>query len=167
MIYCISQPLETYGGIYQNYDDDMTALILISTLFPFAYEGEAPGKLMNILSPEVEEMYEATLNVKVRGKTIRELLRTLTPLEFYYEVKQHGDFSSWSLTDFLEDVEAVEGLVTARVVHWALNYREASKVKGNLITVIFGKREKPEGVTQGMLNVYNTFLKVLNKEVAV
>ncbi|MCK4814498.1 hypothetical protein KA005_01905, partial [bacterium] len=93
MIYAATKPIEEYNvhtdkgftcGLYENYGNEpaLLALIMISSPLPYDYEGDTPEMEKRVSINNLEPL-KATLKEFLLGKSIEDLLCTLTPLEFY------------------------------------------------------------------------------------
>lgn len=164
MIFATSKPIQEYVvdtgdievGIYTAYQHDpaLLAFIMIATLTGYEYEQRSnSGKA--IVEVENIKVFEECLSFEIKGKTVKELLSTLTPLEFY-EFIIHEDLTALPLVrDFLDGNDhPLKVVVGARAAVWALNFRGTLESLGNVTKVSFGGLEVPEN-----LQVYDEQLR--------
>lgn len=172
MIYCITQPMDQYNvtignetvGLDMTYGHHppLLNLILLTTLTPFNYEqGTALEPAKRIVQLVEEEKFVETLSMEVKSKKVSRLVSKLSPVEFYYYIREE-DISHLPVCDYYADGQvALKMINAARAVTWALNYRGPVKQEGNLTIASF--RKDSINIPADMRNHYEEFVDALTK----
>ena len=148
MIYCITQPLESYDdefevgsvGLVATYAHNPPLLnsIFLFSLLPFYFE---PGTQLPVGERPAEVTKIQAFKDALGFENIQEMVSTETPVDIYQGLKNR-DLEQFPIsTIYPQGQRSVKTVLGARAAAWALNYRGIIRQKGNLVSAAFQKQE--------------------------
>ena len=149
------KPLKEYGGFVDYYggQPELIALLFLTSLVPFEYEGNKPEKKRTVGLHDIHKFKE-TLDQEIKGVKVRKLLRELNPMEFYKFVKDE-DLGHLKLLKVPNYADALINLIRVRSAAWAAKARLVEK-QGNVYKLI-----RP-GYNTEDLDDYYEMLRIVN-----
>jgi len=149
--YNVTMPSGNVHGLHDSYgyNPALLALILIGTPLGYDYEGNKPPGSRQVIIKNIESLKES-LNFKLGADTVRDLLKTLNPIEFYNFIGPY-DLLELPLVKvaYLSDQKLFKHMVGARAAAWGMNYRGSVTTKGKITMASFGGHSSI-GVSAGL-----------------
>ena len=128
------KPLKEYGFVdYYAGQPELVALLFLTSLVPFEYEGEKPEEERTVALHDIHK-FKDTLGQEVGGVKVGKLLRKTNPMEFYEFIKEE-DLSHLKLLLMPNYADALKTLIRVRAAAWASKARLVEK-RGNMYKLI-------------------------------